>query len=85
MVRPRIFTKDEEGHEYYRYGGSYGDFPNNGNFCIDGLLMPDRTPSPALAEYRQVIAHVEILKKTGSGREIALKTGMILRTCLIFA
>lgn len=68
-----FFTKDEEGHEYYRYGGSYGDFPNNGNFCIDGLLMPDRTPSPALAEYRQVIAPVEILKKTGSGREIALK------------
>lgn len=68
-----FLTKDEEGHEYYRYGGSYGDFPNNGNFCIDGLLMPDRTPSPALAEYRQVIAPVEIRKKTGSGREILLK------------
>ncbi|WP_434693353.1 glycoside hydrolase family 2 TIM barrel-domain containing protein [Hungatella sp. SB206] len=68
-----FLTKDEEGHEYYRYGGSYGDFPNNGNFCIDGLLMPDRTPSPALFEYRQVIAPVEIQKKTGSGREILLK------------
>ena len=44
----------------YRYGGDFGDFPTNGNFCIDGLLMPDRTPSPGLTEYKQVIAPVKI-------------------------
>lgn len=68
-----FFTRDEEGHEYHRYGGSYGDFPNNGNFCIDGLLMPDRTPSPGLMEYKQVIAPVEILEKPGRSRDILLK------------
>lgn len=68
-----IFTEDEEGGGYYRYGGSYGDFPNNGNFCIDGLLMPDRRPSPGLLEYKQVIAPVEILHKMGGGRKIILK------------
>lgn len=55
----------EKGEVYYRYGGDYGDFPSNGNFCIDGLLMPDRTPSPALREYKQVIAPVEIEKADG--------------------
>lgn len=44
----------------YRYGGDFGDFPTNGNFCIDGLLMPDRTPSPGLIEYKQVIAPIRI-------------------------
>ena len=67
-----IYT-EENGYEYYRYGGNYGDFPTNGNFCIDGLLMPDRTPSPALAEYKQVIAPVEVTKVPGKYREIQLK------------
>lgn len=63
----------EEGNEYYKYGGNYGDFPTNGNFCIDGLLMPDRTPSPALLEYKQIISQVEITKGTGSLSEIRVK------------
>ncbi|WP_043930543.1 glycoside hydrolase family 2 TIM barrel-domain containing protein [Bacillus sp. EB01] len=46
---------DENGNEYYLYGGDYGDFPTNGNFCIDGLVFPDRTPSPGLIEYKKVI------------------------------
>lgn len=64
----------EEGENAcYKYGGDYGDFPTNGNFCIDGLLMPDRTPSPGLLEYKQIIAPVEITQKQGSMREICLK------------
>lgn len=46
---------DENGDVYYLYGGDYGDFPTNGNFCIDGLVFPDRTPSPGLIEYKKVI------------------------------
>ncbi|MBA9028143.1 glycoside hydrolase family 2 TIM barrel-domain containing protein [Peribacillus huizhouensis] len=46
---------DEAGNVYYLYGGDYGDFPTNGNFCIDGLVFPDRTPSPGLIEYKKVI------------------------------
>lgn len=68
-----FLTHDENGAPYYRYGGNYGDFPTNGNFCIDGLLMPDRTPSPALSEYKQVIAPVEILRRPGREYEITLK------------
>lgn len=67
-----IYT-EEEGKSWYRYGGDYGDFPTNGNFCIDGLLMPDRAPSPALAEYKQVIAPVEITQPKGRSQEIRLK------------
>lgn len=45
----------EAGDKYYSYGGDFGDDPTNKNFCIDGLLMPDRTPSPGLLEYKKVI------------------------------
>lgn len=50
-----IESMDEDGNVYYLYGGNYGDFPTNGNFCIDGLVFPDRTPSPGLIEYKKVI------------------------------
>lgn len=45
----------ESGEKYYRYGGDFGDDPSNKDFCIDGLIMPDRTPSPGLYEYKKVI------------------------------
>ncbi|NBJ67978.1 MULTISPECIES: beta-galactosidase subunit alpha [Clostridia] len=54
-----IKTVTEDGEVYYRYGGDFGDEPTNGNFCIDGLIMPDRTPSTGLMEYKKVIEPVQ--------------------------
>ncbi len=53
-----IRRKTPDGQEYYAYGGDFGDQPNDGNFVIDGLLFPDRTPSPGLIEYKKVIEPV---------------------------
>lgn len=39
----------------YLYGGDHGEFPHDGNFCCDGLVFPDRTPSTGLLEYKKVI------------------------------
>ncbi|MFD3767175.1 MULTISPECIES: glycoside hydrolase family 2 TIM barrel-domain containing protein [Paenibacillus] len=50
----------EHGEVYYAYGGDFGDKPNDGNFCIDGLVAPDRTPHTGLLELKQVIAPVRI-------------------------
>ncbi len=50
-----IYATTESGEKYYRYGGDFGDDPSNKDFCIDGLIMPDRTPSPGLYEYKKVI------------------------------
>ncbi len=38
----------------YRYGGDSGEFPHDGNFCMDGLVYPDRTPHTGLLEYKNV-------------------------------
>ena len=51
-----IESYTEDGEKYYRYGGDYGDDPSNKDFCIDGMLMPDRTPSPGLYEYKNLLA-----------------------------
>ncbi|KAF1369898.1 beta-galactosidase subunit alpha [Yokenella regensburgei] len=55
-----IQAHDAEGREYYRFGGDYGDYPNNYNFCLDGLIYSDQTPGPGLKEYKQVIAPVKV-------------------------
>ncbi|MGI6167897.1 MAG: glycoside hydrolase family 2 TIM barrel-domain containing protein [Eubacteriales bacterium] len=39
----------------YAYGGDFGDTPNDGNFCVDGLVYPDRRPHMGLLEYKQAI------------------------------
>lgn len=54
----------------YKYGGDFGDTPNSGNFCCDGLCFPDRTPHTGLIEYKSVIAPV--LAEMNSNGEILL-------------
>lgn len=44
-----------DGKTGYIYGGDSGEFPHDGNFCCDGLVFPDRTPSTGLLEYKKVI------------------------------
>ncbi len=51
-----------DGQTFYAYGGDYGppDVPSDGNFCINGLVSPDRTPHPALYEVKKVYQNVKI-------------------------
>ena len=46
----------EDGQLYWAYGGDFGDLPNDGNFCLNGLVAPDRTPHPALWELAKMAA-----------------------------
>ncbi|MDK2884318.1 glycoside hydrolase family 2 TIM barrel-domain containing protein [Pseudothermotoga sp.] len=55
-----IRKKDKSGKEFWAYGGDFGDEPNDGNFCINGLLLPDRTPEPELSEVKKVYQYIEI-------------------------
>ncbi|MBK1759614.1 MAG: DUF4981 domain-containing protein, partial [Escherichia coli] len=55
-----IQAQDDHGNVWYKFGGDYGDYPNNYNFCLDGLIYSDQTPGPGLKEYKQVIAPVKI-------------------------
>lgn len=47
---------NEDGKTYWTYGGDYGaqNYPNDDNFCINGMVLPDRTPHPGLHEVKKV-------------------------------
>ncbi len=49
-----------DGREFFAYGGDFGEVVHDGNFVIDGLVFPDRTPSPGLTELKAVIAPIGI-------------------------
>jgi beta-galactosidase len=47
--------KTAEGRDRYFYGGDFKEFPHSGNFCLDGLVYPDRRVHTGLLEYKNVI------------------------------
>lgn len=49
-VDQALTKKDENGVPFWAYGGDFGDKPNDRQFCLNGLVFPDRTPHPALYE-----------------------------------
>ena len=44
----------DDGRPIFRYGGDHGEDIHDGNFCVDGLVSPDRVPHPGLAELKNV-------------------------------
>ena len=55
-----------DGSTRLAYGGDFGDEPNDGNFCIDGITFPDRSPKPALWEHAQLALPVRVAPTAGT-------------------
>ncbi len=55
-----ILQTTADGRSWYAYGGDFGEYPHDGHFVIDGLLFPDRTPSPGLFAVKKAIEPVRI-------------------------
>ncbi len=55
-----------EKDEFWAYGGDFGDRPNDANFCINGLVGPDRIPNPHLNEVRHVYAPIWFIREGNS-------------------
>lgn len=53
-----IRQRTVDGVSWFAYGGDFGDEPNDGNYCADGLIAPDSVPHPGLIELKQVYAPV---------------------------
>ena len=67
----------EEGEiKGFLYGGDHGEFPHDGNFCVDGLVYPDRRPSPGVKEHKNV-ARPARFSYLGKNR-------FLIRNCLDF-
>lgn len=51
---------NDKGEIVYRYGGDYGDWPNDFNYCCDGLNFPDRKPHTGLEHFKNVMSPIRI-------------------------
>ena len=49
-----ILKKNDDNIDIWAYGGDFGDTPNDGNFCGNGIFCADRTPHPAAFEVKKV-------------------------------
>ncbi len=51
-----LLTKDDNGDPYWAYGGDFGayNYTHDENFCVNGVVQPDRTPHPGLMEVKKV-------------------------------
>lgn len=58
-----MLQKTKDGKEFYGYGGDFGDFPNDGNFVMDGMLDSDHKPNSGLVEYKKALEPVQVSAK----------------------
>lgn len=61
---------DEDGKKYWAYGGDFGaqHYDNDDNFCINGLVNPDRTPHPGLNEVKEVYQDIRFSGDPAKGK-----------------
>ncbi|MBO7119181.1 MAG: discoidin domain-containing protein [Bacteroidaceae bacterium] len=50
----------DDGTKYMGYGGDHGDWPNDGMFCMNGIMLPDLTPKPQYFEVKKVYQNVGV-------------------------
>ncbi len=62
------------GQSFYAYGGDFGEVVHDGNFIADGLVFPDRAPSPGLLEYKAAIAPVILSIDDGDGITLTVRS-----------
>ena len=55
----------EDGDIYYAYGGDFGDWPTDMNFCVDALCYPDRTPHTGLWALKQAYENIKFEYENG--------------------
>lgn len=61
-----LMGKTNDGRPKYYYGGDFGEFPHDANFCMDGLVYPDRTPHTGLKEYKNINRPIRVRKGNGA-------------------
>lgn len=73
--------KDENGKAYWGYGGDFGaqDRRNDENFCLNGMVQPDRTPHPALAEVKKVYQDIRFAPGDLSKGEFKIENHFMYR------
>ncbi|MGO3907929.1 beta-galactosidase [Huaxiibacter chinensis] len=78
-VDQALTRKDANGTPYWAYGGDFGDTPNDRQFCLNGLVFPDRTPHPALYEAQRAQQFFTFTRVSTSPLVIDVKSDYLFR------
>ncbi|CAH8296232.1 beta-galactosidase [Mariniflexile fucanivorans] len=72
-----ILTQNDKGEKFWAYGGDLGgeDLQNDVNFCLNGIVNPDRTAHPALYEVKKVYQYIKFKAANLENAEIEIKNG----------
>lgn len=70
------YKETNEGKIAYYYGGDHGEVIHDGNFCVDGLVYPDRTPHTGLLEYKNVYRPARVVSFNQNTQELKVKNYM---------
>ena len=70
------YRETENGKVVYRYGGDHGETIHDGNFCVDGLVYPDRTPHTGLLEYKNVHRPARVVSFEQRTQELKVRNYM---------
>ncbi|MBE3001278.1 DUF4981 domain-containing protein [Nocardiopsis sp. HNM0947] len=62
-----IRRREDDGTEWFAYGGDFGEVLHDGSFVADGLVLPDRAPSPGLTALAATFAPVRVEVDAGAG------------------
>lgn len=65
-----------DGQTIYSYGGDNGEYPDDGNFCMDGLVYPDRTPHTGLKEFKNVFRPLRVMDYDQANGALTLRNYM---------
>ena len=66
-------NKKGEPDDHYYFGGSFGDTPNDKEFCVNGIVTPDRRVTPKLLEVKKVYQYVDITMPTADSIRLVNK------------
>lgn len=69
-----------DGTSYFTYGGDFGEKTHDSNFCIDGMVWPDREPHPCVAEYKKVLQPVRVSAVDLGKRTVRIENRYDVRT-----
>ncbi|MDR1906308.1 MAG: DUF4981 domain-containing protein [Clostridiales bacterium] len=78
FVDHAVIHKEGEGKYKYTYGGDHGEEKHDGNFCVDGLFYPDRTPHTGALNMKAVYRPVIVSKGEGDGEYIVTNRNRFL-------
>ncbi len=69
----------KEGKQFWAFGGDFGpaDIPSDGNFCMNGVLWPDRTPKPAMEEVKKLYAPIKFFLEDAENGKLKIRNELL--------